>query len=146
MQRLQVLDADGLGHGVGFLACGHAVLVEPDFLGRLAFLEEQQVGADAGVGFEHAVGQAHDGVQVALFQQMFLEAGLDAFAEQRAVGQHDGGAATGFEQADEQRQKQVGGFLGAEVGGEVGFDAVFFTPAKGRVGEDDVHPVGLRRS
>ena len=87
MHGLQVLEADGLGHGVGFLACGHAVLVEPDLFGWLALLKEQQVGADAGVGFEHAVGQAHDGVQVALFQQVFLEAGFDAFAEQRAVGQ-----------------------------------------------------------
>jgi hypothetical protein len=33
------------------------VFVEPDFLGRLAFLEEQQVGLDAGVGGEDAVGQ-----------------------------------------------------------------------------------------
>ena len=140
---LQMLDANGSGHRIGFLAIRYAVLVEPDFLRRLALLEEQQIGADAGVRFEHAVGQAHDGVQVALFQQVFLEPGFHAFAKQRAVGQDDGGAAAGFQQADKQRQKQVGGFLGAEVGRKVGFDAVFFLSAKRRIGEDDVHPVGL---
>ena len=40
-------------------------------------------------------------------------------------------------------KKQVGGFLGAEVRGKVGINAVFFLAAKRRIGEDDVHPVGL---
>ena len=93
MQGLQVLDADGLGHRVGLLAIGDAVLVEPDLFRRLALLEEQQVGADGGVGLEDAVGQADDGVEVALLQQVLLEPGLDAFAEERAVGQDHGGAA-----------------------------------------------------
>ena len=88
-----MLDADGLGHGIRLLPIGHAVLVEPDVLGRRAFLKEQQVGADAGVGLEDAIGQPHDGVQVALFHQVFFEPRLDAFAEERAVGQHHGGAA-----------------------------------------------------
>ena len=110
-----MLDADRLGHRVGLLPVGDAVLVEPDLLGRLALLEEQQVGADAGVGLEHAVGQPDDGVQVALLQQVLLEPRLDAFAEQRAVGQHDGGAAARLEQADDQRQEQVGGLAGLEV-------------------------------
>ena len=83
---LQVLDADRPGHRVSLLACWHMVLVEPDFPGRHALLKEQQVGADGRIGFEHAVGQAHDGVQVALFQQVLFEAGFYAFAEQRAIG------------------------------------------------------------
>jgi hypothetical protein len=58
--------------------------------------EEEQVGLDAGVGIEDAVGQANDGVQVAVGQQLFLDAGLDALAEQEAVRQHDGGAAAGL--------------------------------------------------
>ena len=85
-------------------------------------------------------------MQVALLQQVFLEPGLDALAEQRAVGQHHGGAAAGFQQADDQGEEQVGGFAGAEVLREVGLDAVFFLAAEGRVGEDDVDPVGLGRS
>ena len=90
-----------------------------------AFLEEEQVGADAGVGFEDAVGQADDGVQVALLQQVFLEAGLHAFAEEGAVGQDHGGAAAGLEQADDQGEEEVGGLAGLEVLGEVALDAVF---------------------
>ena len=82
----------GLGHGIGFLAFGDAVFVEPDIPSRLAFLEEEQVGADGGVGPEHGVGQADDGVQVALFHEMLLEPRLDALAEQGAVGEDHCGA------------------------------------------------------
>ncbi len=53
------------------------------------------------------------------FEQFFLDAGLDAFAEQRAVGQDDGGAAAVLQQVHDQHQEQVGGFRGAEGGGEV---------------------------
>ena len=69
---------------------GQRVLEVPDFLGRLALGEEEQVGVDAGVGGEDAVGQAHDGVQVAGLQQALLDAGLDALAKEGAVGQDDG--------------------------------------------------------
>jgi len=64
--RLEMLESDGLGHGIGFLALGNPVLVEPDRLGGFALLEKQQVRADAGIRFEHAVGQADDGVEAAL--------------------------------------------------------------------------------
>ena len=37
---LEVLDADGLGHRVGFLPIGNSVLVEPDLLGRLALSQK----------------------------------------------------------------------------------------------------------
>ena len=131
----------GLGHGIGFLAFGDKVFVEPDILGRLAFLEEEQVGADGGVGPEHGVGQADDGVQVALFHEMLLEPRLDAFAEQRAVGQDDRGAPARLQQPDDQGKEQVCGFPGSEMLGEVALDAVFFLAAKGRVGQHDVHPV-----
>ncbi|MCY1466037.1 hypothetical protein D9M71_842600 [compost metagenome] len=68
------------------------MLVEPHLLGRRTLGEEQQDGLDPGVGVEHAVGQANDGVQVALSQQLFLDPRLDALAEQEAVRQHHGGA------------------------------------------------------
>ena len=48
------------------------MFVIPDALGRLAFGEEEQVGFDAGVRGEDAVGQADDGVEVALLHQHFL--------------------------------------------------------------------------
>ena len=109
-----------------------------------ALLEEQQVGADRGVGLEHGVGQADDGVEVALLHQMFLEPRLDALAEQRAVRQHHGGAPARLQQADDQGEEQVGGLAGAEVVGKVVLDAVFLAPAERRIGEHDVDAVALR--
>ncbi len=93
---LELLEA----HGLGFVVAGDAfrvgVLVEPDFfsggvlaLGLLG--EEEDVGLDAGVGIEDAVGQADDGVEVALGEEGFFEAGLHAFAKEEAIGQDDGG-------------------------------------------------------
>ena len=97
---LQVFYLHGLGHGIGLLPCWYSVLVEPDVLRRLTLLEELQISTDAGVGFEHAIGQADDSVQVALFEQCFFQPSFYAFAEQGAVGQHDGGTTTGFKQAN----------------------------------------------
>jgi hypothetical protein len=82
----KVLNPNRAGHGVSLLTCGHRVLVEPDILCRFAFFKEEQVGADRGLGAEDGVGQAHDGVQVALFEQVLFEAGLHAFAEEGAIG------------------------------------------------------------
>lgn len=140
----EVLDADGFGHRVGFLVAGDAMLVEPDVLGRFAFFEEEEVGADAGVGFEDAVGEADDGVQVALSQKVLFQPRFDPFAEEGTVGEDDGGAAVGLEEADDEGQEEVGRFAGAEVGGEVGLDAVLFAAAEGRVGDDDIDAVGSR--
>ena len=42
------------------------VFVKPDLLGRRAFLKEQEVGTDAGVGLEHAIGESDDSVKIAL--------------------------------------------------------------------------------
>src|SRR5690606_25263122 len=94
---LKLFKANGLGRVVILDARGIAVLVVPDMLGGLAFGEEQQVGFDAGVGVEHPIGQAHDGVQIALGEQLFLDAAFAAFAKQKAIGQHHGGATPVFE-------------------------------------------------
>ncbi len=80
-------------------------------------------------------------MQVAGLQQLLLDARLDAFAEQRAVGQHQRGAAAVLQQVHDQHEEEVGGFAGAEGGGEVVLDAVFFHAAEGRVGDDDVDAV-----
>ena len=85
-----MLEPDRSSHGIGLLPFGHPVLVEPDISGRLTLLEEQQIGPDGGVGTEHGIGQAHDGVEVTFLHQVFLETGLDALAEQRAVRQDHG--------------------------------------------------------
>ena len=138
-----MLKADRPGHGVGFLALGHAMLVVPEFLRGRAFFEEKKIGADGGVGFEDAVGQAHDGVQVALLKQMLFQPGLDAFAKQRAIGQYHGSTATGFEQAHDEGKKEVCGLSGLKVLGKVALNAVLFAAAEGRIGEHNIHPVAL---
>ncbi len=61
-------------------------LVEPDMLRSFAPIEEQQVCRNRGVGSEHAVGQSHDGVQVKVLEQLFLDASADAVAEECAIG------------------------------------------------------------
>ncbi|MCY1356410.1 hypothetical protein D9M69_428610 [compost metagenome] len=82
----ELFDTHGLGLGVALVASRVLVLVEPHVLGRRALGKEQQVGPDSGVRIEHTVGQSNDGVQVALGEQLFLDAALDAFAEQEAIG------------------------------------------------------------
>src|ERR1700733_12988123 len=76
---LKVLEADRFRHRVGFLARRHAVLIEPDVLGRLALFEEQQIGADAGIGLEDAVRKPDDSVERALLEKMLLQARLYPF-------------------------------------------------------------------
>src|SRR6185503_4212726 len=71
---VEFLEADGLGLVVALHARRIRVLAIPDFLRGLAFGEEQQIGLDAGVGSENAVGQADDGVEVALLKQFLLDA------------------------------------------------------------------------
>ena len=93
---LELRKAHGLGLVVAFDALGIGMLVVPDGFGGHALGEKKQVGLDAGVGVEHAVGQAHDGVQVALGEQFLLEPGFHALAEEKAVGQHHGGTALVF--------------------------------------------------
>ena len=73
---LEFLDADGFALVVALGAGRIGVLVIPDVGGGRAFGEEEEVGADAGVGIEDAVGQANDGVEVALGDEGFLDAGL----------------------------------------------------------------------
>src|SRR5208283_2290788 len=93
----ELLDADRFGLGVGLVARRVGMLVVPDRVGWLALGKEKQVGLDAGVGAEDAVGQANDGVQVALVEQLLLDPGLHTLAEECAVRQDDTGAAAGLE-------------------------------------------------
>src|SRR6185312_6126674 len=57
---IELFNADRLGLVVVLHARRVRVLVVPDMLRGLALGEEQQIRLDAGVGAEHAVGQAHD--------------------------------------------------------------------------------------
>src|SRR6185312_11016788 len=125
------------------------VLVVPDFGGGLALGEEEQVGLDTGVRIEDAVGKTDDGVEVALAEEFFLDASLDALPEEGAVWQNNPRPAAGLQHAHDEDEKEIGGLAGAELTGEVGFDAVLLHAAERRVGDDDVDvflrlPVGKR--
>ena len=63
---LEFFDKEWLGLGVALHALRVPVLIEPDGISGFALGEEEQVGFDAGVGIEDAVGQADDGVEAAL--------------------------------------------------------------------------------
>ena len=60
---LELLDADGLAFVVAFGSGRIGVLIVPDILGGGAFGEEEEIGADAGVRGEDAIGQADDGTR-----------------------------------------------------------------------------------
>ena len=117
------------------------MLKVPDLLRRPALRKEQQVGIDARVRVEHSFGQAHDGMQVARAQQVFLQARLHALAEQRPIGQHHRALPAILQQFHDHRQEQVGGLLGLELLREVLIHARFLHAAKRRVGQDHIHLV-----
>ena len=111
------------------------------------FGEEQDGGADARIGLEHAAGQADDGVELLLFHQLAAQFFVRlAGAKQHAVGHDHGGAPAGFEQAQEQGQKQQLGLFGFDGLLQV-FGGVFVVEAarKGRVGQDEAVGLGIAR-
>ena len=136
----ELLDADGLGLVVRLHALGVGVLVVPELLGWPALGEEEEVGAYARVGVEDPVGQADDGVEIALAQELFLDAGLHPLAEKRAVGEDQSRSAPVLEDPHDEDEEEIGGLAGSELGREVGFDPILFHPAERRIGHDDIHP------
>ena len=82
------------------------MLEVPDFLGWLSLFEKQQVGSDVGVWLEHAVGQTNDGVEIALFEQMFLQPGLHISTEQRTIRQNHGCNPAITQKPDNQSEKE----------------------------------------
>ena len=78
-----------------------------------------------------------------LHSSIFLEPGLHALTEQRAIRQDDGGMAIRFEQAHDQCKEEIGGLARLKVLREVAFDPVFLLAAKGRIGEHNIYAIGL---
>ena len=74
---------------------------------------------------------------------MFLQPGLHALPEQRAVRQHYCGAASRLQKANDEGKEQIGRLACAEMLREVDFNAVLLAPTKRRIGEHDVHAVAL---
>ena len=111
-------------------------------------VEKQQVGRNAGVGCEYAVGQPDDGVEVELFEQPFFDAGADAIAKESSVGHNDGSTPRfavvffrPFEQAHVELEKQKRRFRGLKIIGKIRFDTSLFLTSERGIGENDIHSV-----
>ena len=134
-ELLQMRPGHGLG-GHGVLHAG-AVIIDPNILRGLAFIEEQHVGFHA-VGVENAGGQAQDGMQVVALHQLVPHLLGGAGVGEHAVGQHHAHPASGAHDGHDVLQevhlvvagfdefRAVGGYLHAALG----------PGAKGRIGED----------
>lgn len=130
--RRKVLQAHGLGLGKGLVTFGQVNTVKPSRFGGAGFIEEQDIGGDAGVGRKNALGQADDGMQIVFRQQLVLKGQLGAVrAEQEAVRQDDGGAALVFKTVHDEGHEQVGSFAAAQFQGKVGLDAFQLAAAVG---------------
>ena len=89
---VELVELHGLGLGVILATFGQRLFVIPDILRRAGAVEKQNIGRDAGVRREHAIGQTHDGVKVELLEKFLLDARAYAVTKQRAVGHDDRGA------------------------------------------------------
>src|SRR3989338_3397533 len=47
-----------------------SVLPVPNLFGRLAFFKEKKIGGNAGIWLKYRIRQAHDCVQITVFQEM----------------------------------------------------------------------------
>jgi hypothetical protein len=84
--KVKFLYRQGLGAGVRFVSLRIRVLEKPHLLCRPALFDEKNVCFDAGVRAEHAVGEAHDRVQVELFKELALERRFDALPTRNPSG------------------------------------------------------------
>src|SRR5262245_37203269 len=62
------LELDWLRFGVVFPAFGQGLFVIPDFFRGMRSVEEHEIGRDARVWSEDAVGEANDGVEIEVFE------------------------------------------------------------------------------
>ena len=80
-------------------------------------------------------------MEVAVLQELLLDARLHSLSEERPIGEDQSAAPTGFEQGHHEDEEQVGRLPCAERLGEVVLDAVLFHAAERRVGDDQIHAV-----
>src|SRR5690606_11380304 len=85
----ELLVAHGSGLRVALAALWRVDLVEPGLLRGAGLVEEEKVRGDLSVRREDTLGEAHDGVQVALFHKLLLDFRADTFTEQRTVREDD---------------------------------------------------------
>jgi hypothetical protein len=78
----EFLELERLSFRVLLSAFGEGVLVVPDLFSGAGAVEEKEVGRDACVRGEDAVGEADDGVEIKVLEQILFDTGADAIAEQ----------------------------------------------------------------
>lgn len=143
-----VVDLHRLGLAVLFATLGKREFVIPDGLRGAGAVEEQQIGGNVGVRREGALGKTDDGVEVVVLEHFFFDAGAHAVAEEHPVG-NDNRRPSGLALREalefahdelKEEKRRLGRLL---VGGEVVENAALLLSAEGRIGEDDVHAVGI---
>lgn len=88
---------------------------EEHVVGLLALLEHEDADGDAR-GVEEVRGQADDGVDMAVLEQLGADAFLSTATEEHAVGQDDRHHAFIFEVVEAvQQEGEIGGGLGGEA-------------------------------
>ncbi len=140
-----MLEAHGLCLAEVLVALGHVEAVEPSLLGRVRAVEKEDVRRNARVGREDAAGQPYNGVQVALGHEFLLDVDFRVVgAEEEAVGQDDGGAASLLESVEDYAHEEVGRLAVREVVGKVAHDVFLLAAAVRRIHEDLIKLVFLR--
>ena len=126
----------GLG-GKGVLdAC--AIVVEPHVFCGLALLEEEHVGLDA-LGIEDACGQAENGVQIEVLQQLLADGFTSIALKQHVVWQHHSSTTRIFQQHHDMLQEVELVVLGLDKEvWTIYLYATLWTSAKRWVGKDDI--------
>ena len=140
----ELLKLDRLGLGVIFPSFRERLFVVPDLPGRAGTVEEEEVGGNAGIRGKNTVGETDDGMEVEILDEPLLDSTADAVTEEHPVGHNHPGPPrfrltpefTHNKLKEEERRLR-----GLHLGGEVVENPVLLFAAKGRVGEDDIHPV-----
>ena len=116
-------------------------VVEPDVVGAagVGLGEEEDGCGDPSVGLKDAGGHGDDGIEFLILHEQLADllVGIGR-AEEHAIRHDDGGAATGLENAKEERHEEQLGFLGLDDALEIlGGGLVIKTACEGRIGEDE---------
>ena len=87
--RVKVVEAHGLCLGKMLVFRRHIQTVKPCFLRGVGTVKKQDIRRDRRIGRKHARRHTDDRVQVALFEQLFLDIDFRVVgAEQKTVGQN----------------------------------------------------------
>lgn len=90
----EVFGLHRLGLGEVLIAFRHIEAIEPRLLRGLGAVEEQDIRGDGRIRREDAAGQADDGMEIELREELLFDVHLGVVgAEKEAVGQDDRSAA-----------------------------------------------------